>query len=125
MNLEFANGDVLNEAVVIIEDDELDTSDPPEYCEYEENSWPDNAEEPTGFSYKGKKRVFIKAVENVKILMKKGTHKLIDDKVTMRVMDSRNIPHGTEMDVEVTKDKERGFAILKTKFKERMHNHGE
>ena len=34
--------------------------------------------------------------------------------VTMRVMDSRNIPHGIEMDVEVTKDKERGFAIVKT-----------
>ena len=62
VNFLFGDEDALNEAVVLIEDDELDISDPPEYCEYDENAWPDNAEEPTGFSFKGKKRVFIKAV---------------------------------------------------------------
>ena len=30
---------------------------------YDENRWP--KEEPTGYSFKGKKRIFIKVVENV------------------------------------------------------------
>ena len=31
----------------------------------------------------------------------------------MRVMDSRNIPHGVEIDVELNKDKDRGISVLK------------
>ena len=40
---------------------------------YDEHSWPDDR--PTGYSYKGKKKCFIKAVESLKILMKKGSQK--------------------------------------------------
>ena len=44
---------------------------------YDEHSWPVDA--PTGYSYKGKKKLFIKAVESLKIVMKKGNQKVIDD----------------------------------------------
>ena len=79
--------------------------------EYEEHSWPVD-EDPTGFSYKGKKRIFIKAVENLKILMTKGNQKDMSD-VSFKVLDSRKAANRTEIDVEVKKDKSRGVAVLK------------
>ena len=36
---------------------------------YEENRWPN--ENSTSYSFKGKKRIFLKVVENFKVLMKK------------------------------------------------------
>ena len=52
---------------------------------YDEHSWPED--DPTGYSFKGKKKLFIKAVESLKIVMKKGNQKVIDD-VTFKVLDS-------------------------------------
>ena len=83
-----------------------------EFCEYEESSWPEKSEEPTGFTFRGKKRGFEKAVENIKILMKRGTKRILN-KLTMIVMDSRTIPHGNEMDIEVSNEKEKGVAVLR------------
>ena len=45
----------------IMEDDDSDIIDDKE-LEYDEFSWPKNAEEPTGFRYKGKKQCFVRAV---------------------------------------------------------------
>ena len=77
---------------------------------YDEHSWPEDV--PTGYSYKGKKKPFVKAVEGLKILMKKGNQKIIDD-VTFKVLDSRKKSNAYEYDVEVSKDKERGVATMK------------
>ena len=46
--------------------------------QYDVNSWPKEEEEPTGFSFKGKIQTFVKSVESVKILMKKGVHKQME-----------------------------------------------
>ena len=77
---------------------------------YDEHSWP--VDEPTGYSYKGKKKLFIKAVESLKIVMKKGNQKVIDD-VTFKILDSRKKSNEIEYDIEVCKDNERGVAAMK------------
>ena len=80
--------------------------------QYDENFWPKQADEPTGFTYKGKKKIFVKAVENVKILLKKGVQKQMI-KLQFKVLDTRKGANGVEMDVEISKDKDRGVAVLK------------
>ena len=77
---------------------------------YSQFSFPD--EEPTSVRFKGKNRTFIKAVESLKVLLKKGDCKSLGN-VSFRVLDSRKMPHGVEYDVETAKDKERGASILK------------
>ena len=77
---------------------------------YNEHIWP--VDDPTVISFKGKKRGFIKVVESLKRLMKKGNEKIID-KISFKVLDSRKIPHGIEYEVEVNKDTEKGLAVLK------------
>ena len=91
-----------------VDDDSTDISDE---LIYDENRWP--KENPTGYSFKGKKRLFLKVVENFKVLMaKRGGEKILGN-VGFTVLDSRKVPHGTEYEVEMTKNKERGVAILK------------
>ena len=91
------------------DDDDCDVID---QLVYEEHRWPKNEPTSTGFSFKGKKRPFIKLVENLKILMKKGNQKILDN-VSFKVLDARKVPHGLEYDVEILKENERGIAILK------------
>ena len=79
--------------------------------EYEEQIWPAD-DDPTGFSFKGKKKIFIKAVESLKLLMTKGNQKDLG-KVSFKVLDSRKSAHGTEIDIEIQKDNKRGIAVLK------------
>ena len=91
-----------------VDDDSPDVSDE---LIYDENRWP--KEYPTGYSFKGKKRLFLKVVENFKVLMaKRGDEKILGN-VSFKILDSRKVPHGTEYEVEVTKNKDRGVAILK------------
>ena len=91
-----------------VDDDSTDISDE---LIYDENRWP--KENPTGYSFKGKKRLFLKVVENFKVLMaRRGGEKILGN-VSFTVLDSRKVPHGTEYEVEMTKNKERGVAILK------------
>ena len=87
---------------------DVDQEDSPK--EYDEHSWPE--EDPTGFTYKGKRKIFTKAVEKIKIAMKKGKQKLVHN-VNFFVLDSRKVPHGTEVDVEISKENDRGQAVLK------------
>ena len=82
------------------------------FNEYEENFWPDAPEEPVGFSYKGKKRNFLNAVESLKLLFKKGARKVVASN-SFAVLDARKISHGMEYDVEVTKSKDRGQVNIK------------
>ena len=81
-----------------------------EIIEYNEHSWP--AEDPTLYTFKGKKRNFIRAVESLKILMTKGNVKVLGN-VTFKVLDSRKKGHGFEYDIEISKDNDRGQAYLK------------
>ena len=90
--------------------DDDDSPDISEELRYEENRWP--KENPTGYSFKGKKRPFVKIVENMKLLMKKGNEKIIGN-VNFKVLDSQKVPHGVEHEVELIKNKEKGVAILK------------
>ena len=96
----------------IMEDDDSDIIDDKE-LEYDEFSWPKNAEEPTGFRYKGKKQCFVRAVENITIFMKKKgtTHQM--ELLQFTILDSRKFTHGIETDVDITKDNSRGQAVLK------------
>ena len=50
---------------------------------YDEHSWPED--EPTGYSFKGKKKMIIKAFESLKFVMKKGNQKVIDDIMFRRI----------------------------------------
>ena len=90
-----------------VDDDSPDITDE---LVYDEHQWP--KENPNGYSFKGKKRIFLKVVENFKVLMKKGNEKVLGN-VSFKVLDSRKVPHGMEHEVELSKDKERGVAILK------------
>ena len=76
---------------------------------YEENSWP--ADCPTGFSFKGKKRGFVKAVDNLKWLLKKGPQKY--NQISFKILDSRKKTHSIEYDIEIVKDNETGTATVK------------
>ena len=109
LNKEFIlNLDICDEAEATFVDD--DTRDVIDDMVYNENSWP--KEDPSGFSFKGKKKLFAKAVENIKLLMKKGNQKIVES-IAFKVLDCRKMNHGNEYDVEVSKEKERGIAVLK------------
>ena len=88
--------------------DDDDSPDISEELRYEENRWP--KENPTGYSFKGKKRPFVKIVENMKLLMKKGNEKIIGN-VNFKVLDSQKVPHGVEHEVELTKNKEKALQF--------------
>ena len=99
--------------ITFVEDEEDDVQEEVETY-YEENFWPkDEKENPCGFTFKGKKKIFNKAVENVLICFKnKG--KIKDMKtLTFKVNDNRKTKYGSEIDVEITKNKEKGIAVLK------------
>ena len=70
--------------VTFVDDDSPDITDE---LVYDENCWP--KENPTGYSFKGKKRVFIKVVENFKVLMKKGNEQILCS-LSFKVLDSWN-----------------------------------
>ena len=76
---------------------------------YEENYWHKDDDEPTGYTYKGKKKIFVKAVENIRTIMKKGVQKRMEN-LQFRILDCRK---ASELDVEISKGKERGIAVLK------------
>ena len=76
------NMDVCDEVeATFVDDDSCDVKDD---MGYNENSWP--KEDPSGFSFKGKKKLFVKAVENIKVLMKKGNQKVVEY-ITFKVLD--------------------------------------
>ena len=96
-----------------VSDDSDVKDDLPEVeLQYVENSWKDDEELKSGYSFKGKKPVFLKAVENIKILMKKGANKEINS-LKFRVLDSRKAKKSSEFDVEIVRGTERGLAMLK------------
>ena len=101
--------------ITFVEDEEDDLQDVQEEVEtyYEENFWPKDDKESCGFTFKGKKKIFNKAVENLVICFKnKGKLKEMA-KLTFKTMDNRKTKNGSEIDVEITKNKERGIAVLK------------
>ena len=78
--------------------------------EYDQHSWP--FIDPTGFSFKGQKPSFQKAVESLKDILQRGTKKVVND-ITFTVLDARQKGRGIEFEVEIIKGKERGMAGLK------------
>ena len=64
--------------------------------EYDQHSWP--FIDPTGFSFKGKKTSFQKAVESLKDILQRGTKKVVND-ITFTVLDARQKGHGIEFEV--------------------------
>ena len=96
-----------------VSDDSDVKDDLPEIeLQYVENSWKEDEELKSGYSFKGKKPVFLKAVENIKILMRKGAQKEINN-LKFRVLDSRKAKKSSEFDVEIVRGTERGVAMLK------------
>ena len=69
-------------------------------------------EEPISICFKGKKPVFVKSVETLNDLLRKGEGSCVNN-VTFKVLDDRKMPHGMEYEIESTKDKERGVSVLK------------
>ena len=50
---------------------------------YRENCWP--SKEPTGFTYKSKKSIFIKAVENLKLQISKKLNQISFGNITCKI----------------------------------------
>ena len=91
--------------------DDSDVNDDQD-SQYSENFWPKD-EEPHGFSYKSKKKAFGKALDNLKLMLKKGTRKDLN-KIQITVLDCRKEKSKTsEVDIEIVKSNERGIATLK------------
>ena len=61
---------------------------------YDEHLWP--VEEPSVITFKGKKKGFVKAVDGLKRLMKKGNEKSLDN-VSFKILDSRKYHMGQNM----------------------------
>ena len=91
-------------------DDDDDSSDINNEQVYTQFSNPE--EEPTSVRFKGNKRCFIKTVESLKVLLKKGDGRTLGD-VTFRVLDSRKMNYCFEYDIESVKDKDEGVSVLK------------
>ena len=89
-------------------DDEITDTSEERICD--ESSWP--KDDPSGYSFKGKKRTFLKIVENLKVLFKKGSEKILGN-VNFKILDVKKIPGGLEYEIEVGKNKEKGIAIAK------------
>ena len=77
---------------------------------YEDNHWP--KENPNGFSFKGKKPAFVKVCETIKILLRKGNEKVLDN-ISFKVMDMTKSAYGVDYEIEIVKEKEKGIALLK------------
>ena len=104
------NIEVFEEVEETFVDDDDDSSDVKNEKLYAQFCFPE--EEPTSIRFKGKKRSFIKSVESLKVLLKKGDGKSLSN-VSFRVLDSRKMPHGVEYDIKTLKEKDRGVSILK------------
>ena len=61
-------------------------------------------------SIKEKKKVFIKAVENIKLNMKKGNERQIA-KLKFKILDVRVVKNGSEIYIDLTNAKERGNVV--------------
>ena len=77
---------------------------------YSYYSFPD--EEPTSVRFKGKKVVFVKSVETLKALLKKGEGSCVNN-VSFNVLDVRTMAHGIEYDILSVRDKDKGISVLK------------
>ena len=69
-------------------------------------------EEPTSVRFKGKKALFVKSVETLKDVLKKGEGSNVNN-VSFNVMDVRTIAHGIEYDIESCKNKMKEFLFLR------------
>ena len=82
---------------------------------YDEHFWCKSKDVPVGFTYKSKKQDFIRAVDSIKLNFQnsaKGSPKHMDN-LAFCILDNRQKDSGPEMDIEITKNKERGVAVLK------------
>ena len=107
-NLVFLENDV---AEATFPDDSSDIKEEADQ-QYEVNYWRKEEEVPTGFTFKSKKKIFVKAVDNIKIKLKKGVEFVIDD-LKIKILDRRNGQNGAEIDIEIVDKKDRGQAVLK------------
>ena len=93
-----------------IKDEYFSDEDEDETRAYEESSWPKI--NPTGYSYKGKKEAFVKAVKNLELLMRNG-HKKESANISIKILETKQIPNGKEKEIEIEKGKEKGNASIK------------
>ena len=107
-NLVFLENDVVE---ATFPDDKSDIEEEPDQ-QYEVNYWRKEEDIPTGFTFKSKKKIFVKAVDNIKIKLKKGVQFEIDDLI-IEILDRRNGQNGVEIDIEIIDKKDRGQAVLK------------
>ena len=92
-----------------------DSDEDEEECadnDYEMTSWNGNADEPAGFRFKGKTK-FPKAVEFIKLKLKRSKTEKEINGLKYRVLSMREIDHGKEYDVEDTRDNDNGIASVK------------
>lgn len=87
-------------------EEEIDESDI-----YSMNPWSGQNDEISGYSFKGKDPKFVKALENIKIKLKKGFARTVNG-VEIKVSNSKAIPHGIERDVSISKESHTGKAKL-------------
>ena len=93
------------------EEEEIDIVEEPDH-QYDVNFWRKEEDVPTGYTFKSKKQIFAKAVDNIKIKLKKGVKFEIDN-LEIEILDQRKGQNGAELDVEMIDKKDRGQAVLK------------
>ena len=69
-------------------------------------------ENPTSVRFKGKKSIFVKSVETLKNLLKRGEGSIVND-VSVEVLDIREMQHGIEYDIKCSKNQDKGVSVLK------------
>ena len=80
-----------------------------EIKEYDEHFWCKDKDIPVGYTFKSKKQDFIKACDSIKLNFQKnqkGAQKQIGS-IRFQILDYRNKENGPEMDIEISKNKER------------------
>ena len=66
-------------------------------------------ENPTSVRFKGKKSIFVKSVETLKNLLKRGEGSIVND-VSVEVLDIREMQHGIEYDIKCSKNQDKGVS---------------
>ena len=103
------------EEIKQVEDTFLDDSDDDTACSSSQNLYsyyrfPN--ENPTSVRFKGKKSVFVKSIESLKDLLKRGEGSTVNN-VSFKVLDIREMQHGVEYDIHCSKNQEKGVSVLK------------
>ena len=94
-----------------LDDNEDDSSFSSPQNLYSYYSFPVEEQKPTNDRFEEKHTTFVKSVETLKDLLKRGEGSTVNN-VNIKVMYVRTVPHGVEYDIESTKNKDKGISAI-------------